>query len=201
MPRSAAQYKQIRKEKRELILDTALELFAEKGFHTTSVEQIAKKAGISKGLTYNYFESKNAILDAILKTGFDAIYAHFDIDNDGVLSYNEFEFFIRKSFIAMTENRSFWKLYFSLMMQPVVTETYINTYAETSANLSEMLIRFLTEQGSTDPMKDILMVSSLVKGAYLILVTSPGFFDENKFTDTILEGFQRIINHKNNATK
>ena len=201
MPRSAAQYKQIRKEKRELILDTALELFAEKGFHTTSVEQIAKKAGISKGLTYNYFESKNAILDAILKTGFDAIYAHFDIDNDGVLSYNEFEFFIRKSFIAMTENRSFWKLYFSLMMQPVVTETYINTYAETSANLSEILIRFLTEQGSTDPMKDILMVSSLVKGAYLILVTSPGFFDENKFTDTILEGFQRIINHKNNATK
>ena len=201
MPRSAAQYKQIRKEKRELILDTALELFAEKGFHTTSIEQIAKKAGISKGLTYNYFESKNAILDAILKTGFDAIYAHFDIDNDGVLSYNEFEFFIRKSFIAMTENRSFWKLYFSLMMQPVVTETYINTYAETSVNLSEMLIRFLTEQGSTDPMKDILMVSSLVKGAYLILVTSPGFFDENKFTDTILEGFQRIINHKNNATK
>ena len=201
MPRSAAQYKQIRKEKRELILDTALELFAEKGFHTTSIEQIAKKAGISKGLTYNYFESKNAILDAILKTGFDAIYAHFDIDNDGVLSYNEFEFFIRKSFIAMTENRSFWKLYFSLMMQPVVTETYINTYAETSANLSEILIRFLTEQGSTDPMKDIMMVSSLVKGAYLILVTSPGFFDENKFTDTILEGFQRIINHKNNATK
>ncbi len=201
MPRSAAQYKQIRKEKRELILDTALELFAEKGFHTTSIEQIAKKAGISKGLTYNYFESKNAILDAILKTGFDAIYAHFDIDNDGVLSYNEFEFFIRKSFIAMTENRSFWKLYFSLMMQPVVTETYINTYAETSSNLSEMLIRFLTEQGSTDPMKDILMVSSLVKGAYLFLVTSPGFFDENKFTDTILEGFQRIINHKNNSAK
>lgn len=201
MPRSAAQYKQIRKEKRELILDSALELFAEKGFHTTSVEQIAKKAGISKGLTYNYFESKNAILDAILKTGFDAIYAHFDIDNDGVLSYNEFEFFIRKSFIAMTENRNFWKLYFSLMMQPVVTETYMNTYSNTSVNLSEMLISFLKEQGSTDPMKDMLILSSLLKGAYLILVTSPGFFDENKFTDTILEGFQRIINHKNNSAK
>jgi AcrR family transcriptional regulator len=201
MPRSAAQYKQIRKEKRELILDSALELFAEKGFHTTSVEQIAKKAGISKGLTYNYFESKNAILDAILKTGFDAIYAHFDIDNDGVLTYNEFEFFIRKSFIAMTENRNFWKLYFSLMMQPVVTETYMNTYSNTSVNLSEMLISFLKEQGSTDPMKDMLILSSLLKGAYLILVTSPGFFDENKFTDTILEGFQRIINHKNNSAK
>lgn len=198
MPRSKEQYKQIREEKRELILDTALELFAEKGFHTTSVEQIAKKAGISKGLTYNYFESKNAILEAILKKGFDAIYAHFDTDNDGVLTYNEFEFFIRKSFAVMTENRSFWKLYFSLMMQPVVTETYINSYAGTQVKLSKMIIGFLTGQGSTDPMKDILIVSSLLKGAYLILVTSPGFFDEEKFVDTILEGFQRIINHKNN---
>ena len=201
MPRNEEQYRQIRFKKHELILNTALELFAEKGFHTTSIEQIAKKAGISKGLTYNYFESKNSILDAILKKGFDAIYAHFDLNHDGILTKDEFEFFIRKSFRVITENRSFWKLYFSLMMQPLVTETYINTYSDTSENLSKMLVRFLTEQGSTDPIKDILIVTSLLKGAYLILVISPGFFDEEKFVDTILEGFQRIINHQNNSSK
>lgn len=198
MPRSEIQYKQMREEKRELILNTALELFAEHGFHSTSVEQIAKKAGISKGLTYNYFESKKSILNEILKTGFDAIYANFDLNKDGILTYEEFEFFIRKSFAVMTENRSFWKLYFSLMMQPVVTETYMNDYREASVNLYNTLIRFLTDIGSTDAQKDILIVSSLLKGAYLIIVTSPGFADEEKYVDTILEGFQRIINHKNN---
>ncbi len=198
MPRSEIQYKQMREEKRELILNTALELFAEHGFHSTSVEQIAKKAGISKGLTYNYFESKKSILNEILKTGFDAIYANFDLNKDGILTYEEFEFFIRKSFAVMTENRSFWKLYFSLMMQPVVTETYMNDYREASVNLYNTLIRFLTNIGSTDAQKDILIVSSLLKGAYLIIVTSPGFADEDKYVDTILEGFQRIINHKNN---
>lgn len=198
MPRSEIQYKQMREEKRELILNTALELFAEHGFHSTSVEQIAKKAGISKGLTYNYFESKKSILNEILKTGFDAIYANFDLNKDGILTYEEFEFFIRKSFAVMTENRSFWKLYFSLMMQPVVTETYMNDYREASVNLYNTLIRFLTDIGSTDAQKDILIVSSLLKGAYLIIVTSPGFADEDKYVDTILEGFQRIINHKNN---
>jgi AcrR family transcriptional regulator len=198
MPRSEKQYKQIREEKRELILNTALELFAQQGFHSTSIEQIAKKAGISKGLTYNYFESKKSILDEILKTGFDAIYANFDLNKDGILTYEEFEFFIRKSFAVMTENRSFWKLYFSLMMQPVVTEAYMNDYREASVNLYNILIRFLTDIGSTDAQKDILIVSSLLKGAYLIIVTSPGFADEEKYVDTILEGFQRIINHKNN---
>ncbi|MGE0021215.1 MAG: TetR/AcrR family transcriptional regulator [Draconibacterium sp.] len=198
MPRSEKQYKQIREEKRELILNTALELFAQQGFHSTSIEQIAKKAGISKGLTYNYFESKKSILDEILKTGFDAIYANFDLNKDGILTYEEFEFFIRKSFAVMTENRSFWKLYFSLMMQPVVTEAYMNDYREASVNLYNILIRFLTDIGSTDAQKDILIVSSLLKGTYLIIVTSPGFADEEKYVDTILEGFQRIINHKNN---
>ena len=198
MPRSEDQYRQIREEKRVLILNTALDLFAAQGFHSTSMEQIAKKAGISKGLTYNYFTSKKEILDEILKTGFDAIYAHFDLDKDGILTYEEFEFFIRNSFRIMMENRSFWKLYFSLMMQPAVTETYKNDYSEKSVDLMKVIIRFLTDLGSTDPQKDLTIISSLLKGAYLIMVTSPEFTDEEKYVDAIFEGFQRIINHKNN---
>lgn len=198
MPRSIEQYEAIRKEKRELILDTALSLFAENGFHQTSIEQIARKAGISKGLTYNYFESKNAILDEILKKGFNAIYTHFDLNKDGLLTYSEFEFFIRESFNVISKNRNFWKLYFSIIMQPVVTETYFQNYSETSAELMNILIRFLTENGSENPSKDLFIISSLLKGAYLILVTSPVVMDEELFVNYIMEGFQRIINHKNN---
>lgn len=196
MPRSIGQYEAIRKEKRELILDTSLKLFAENGFHQTSIEQIAKKAGISKGLIYNYFESKNAVLDEILKKGFDAIYSHFDLNKDGILTYSEFEFFIRQSFKVISKNRDFWKLYFSLMMQPVVTATYIQNYSETSGGLMNMLIRFLTENGSENPSKDLFIISSLLKGAYLILVTSPVSMDEELFVNYIMDGFQRIINHK-----
>jgi len=198
MPRSIEQYEAIRKEKRELILDTSLKLFAENGFHQTSMEQISRKAGISKGLTYNYFESKNAVLNEILKKGFDAIYTHFDLNKDGILTFSEFEFFIRQSFNVISKNRNFWKLYFSIMMQPVVTETYIQSYSETSAGLMNMLIRFLTDNGSENPSKDLFIISSLLKGAYLILVTSPVEMDEELFINHIMEGFQRIINHKNN---
>jgi AcrR family transcriptional regulator len=44
------------------VLDAALDLFIEKGFAATRVEDIAKRAGISKGAVYLYFPSKEAII-------------------------------------------------------------------------------------------------------------------------------------------
>ena len=51
--------------KREAILDAALELFAERGFHGTAVPLVAKKAGVGAGTIYRYFESKEALVNAL----------------------------------------------------------------------------------------------------------------------------------------
>jgi len=49
------------------VLDAALELFIEKGFALTRVEDIAEKAGISKGSIYQYFPSKQALIEGLVK--------------------------------------------------------------------------------------------------------------------------------------
>ncbi|WDR04552.1 TetR/AcrR family transcriptional regulator [Devosia rhodophyticola] len=49
------------------VLDAALELFADQGFANTKVEQIAKRAGLSKGTVYLYFPSKQAIIEALVR--------------------------------------------------------------------------------------------------------------------------------------
>ena len=49
------------------ILNTALELFSTQGFEATSVSQIADAVGIRKASLYSHFESKQAILDALVK--------------------------------------------------------------------------------------------------------------------------------------
>ena len=49
------------------VLDAALALFVEKGFATTRVEDIAARAGLSKGAVYLYFASKEAILEGLVK--------------------------------------------------------------------------------------------------------------------------------------
>ena len=42
-------------QRREKLLDAAIEIFFQKGFHATRLEDIAKQAGLSKGISYLYF--------------------------------------------------------------------------------------------------------------------------------------------------
>ena len=52
---------------KERILQTALELFAQKGYEAVSVSDIAGALGLTKGALYRHFESKGAIFDSILR--------------------------------------------------------------------------------------------------------------------------------------
>jgi TetR/AcrR family transcriptional regulator, repressor of fatR-cypB operon len=52
-------------DKREAILQAALELFAEQGFYGTAVPQIAERAKVAAGTIYRHFESKEALVNAL----------------------------------------------------------------------------------------------------------------------------------------
>lgn len=54
-------------EKHKMIIDKAVVLFAEKGYHATSVQEIAENCGIAKGSFYNYFRSKEELLVSVFK--------------------------------------------------------------------------------------------------------------------------------------
>jgi TetR/AcrR family transcriptional regulator, fatty acid metabolism regulator protein len=52
-------------DKRRLILDAAVRVFARKGYHTCRVADIAEEAGVAHGLLYHYFRSKEELLETI----------------------------------------------------------------------------------------------------------------------------------------
>ena len=56
-----------RRDRREDILRASLHLFAERGFHGTSMRDIAREAGITEGLIYHYFASKRDLFRAIIE--------------------------------------------------------------------------------------------------------------------------------------
>jgi AcrR family transcriptional regulator len=56
----------LRRDRREDILQASLHLFAEKGFHGTSMRDIARSADITEGLIYHYFENKRDLFRAII---------------------------------------------------------------------------------------------------------------------------------------
>jgi len=55
-------------ERRELILAAAVRLFAERGYHETSMDEIAARAGISKAVVYDHFTSKRELYAVLLDT-------------------------------------------------------------------------------------------------------------------------------------
>ena len=56
-----------RSEKRDLILDAAIKVFASRGYHGSRVSDIAREAGIAYGLVYHYFKNKEEILSCIFQ--------------------------------------------------------------------------------------------------------------------------------------
>ena len=52
-------------EKRRLILDAAVRVFARQGFNQCRVSDIADEAGVAYGLVYHYFRSKDEVLDTL----------------------------------------------------------------------------------------------------------------------------------------
>ena len=54
-------------DKRRLILDAAVRVFARKGYHTCRVGDIAEEAGVAHGLLYHYFRSKEELLETIFR--------------------------------------------------------------------------------------------------------------------------------------
>ena len=54
-------------DKRALILDAAVRVFARKGYHASRVGDIASEAGVAHGLLYHYFDSKEQLLETIFR--------------------------------------------------------------------------------------------------------------------------------------
>lgn len=52
-------------DKREAIMEAALKLFTERGFHGTSTAQISKEAGIATGTLFNYFPTKEDLINSL----------------------------------------------------------------------------------------------------------------------------------------
>ncbi len=81
-PRSKKLSERMRMKTRKAILDASLELFAKHGFSGTSTAQIARKAGISKGLIFTQFRQKRDILYTIFEEQMDRVVPKILMDDD-----------------------------------------------------------------------------------------------------------------------
>jgi AcrR family transcriptional regulator len=186
-PKTAEQFEAIRESRKKQIMDTALKLFSENGFANTSISTIAKHAEISKGLLYNYFDSKEDLLVQLFDNGMEEMLTLFDRNHDGILTQDEFVYFINELFDLMKRKVLFYKLYFSVMMQPSVITLIEKRMLEIFGPFLAMLTAYYKNKGVKNPEAEALMIGALLDGVGFHYVMGPELYplDEVK---------QRIIN-------
>jgi AcrR family transcriptional regulator len=200
-PRTPSQFEEMREEKKNLIMDVALEHFSNIGFHPTTITHIARHAGISKGLMYNYFRSKEDLLASIINRSIADIYTYFNPDHDSHLTPDEFELFIRKIFHVLHEKRQFWKLLYRIMLQPGVYEKIFSEenmnisvsgvpLREFSENMAMLLTDYFERKKERagpdyDPRVELLMFSNAVKGFAMTSVFSAEQYQGDYFERVI----------------
>jgi len=188
-PRTPQQIDKIRKERRKAIMDTSLEVFSEYGYESASISMIAKKVGISKGLMYNYFESKEDLLTSLMTDGIDEMFSLFDPNKDGVLTKEEFTYFIDEIFNLMSRKRNFYKLYFALMMQPAVWKLFESKIEEVIAPFMKILVDYYTNKGAENPMLEAVLIGAIFDGIGFNYVFNPDLYPLDEVKKLVIERF------------
>lgn len=173
MPRSPEELERIREESRSKILDSALELFARRGFGATSVRMLSKHAGVSQGLLYNYFPGKRELLGAIFERGTAEVNETLAAAEAAAPS-EALAVLVEAAFEAVRANPDFWKLTYQVRMQADVLADVGPEIAARGRRIRGRLEELLVRSGADDAPVRATVLFAAIDGAAQHYVLDPG---------------------------
>lgn len=180
-PLTKEQFEAIREESKTKIIAVALQLFSKKGFDNTSISDIAKEAGISKGLTYNYFNSKDELLEATLLFILSNVVEVLEKGQHISDPFKRLEFFIRTNFELLKKEPDFWKMFVVLSLQLDKRSKAAKILKDYWGRLFENAINIFKEMGHENYLEMAYQYGAMMDGLSMqyILLNDPSFpFDE-----------------------
>ncbi|MDG1708774.1 MAG: TetR/AcrR family transcriptional regulator [Emcibacteraceae bacterium] len=136
---------------KEKIVKAALMLFSENGYHKTSISQIAKKADVSKGLTYNYFKSKEELLLYLID---EATNEMLSVSGDlkPSLNYEEtLEQTLEQFVLFLKQNKNYLTFQLSLLFQPDLRKIVIKPLQRRAEHLLRQTKAMFDKAGIDNP--------------------------------------------------
>ncbi len=188
-PRSKQQFEQIRHHRKTAIEKAAMELFAENGFTGVSISTIARKAGISKGLLYNYFDNKEALVKEIVLEGLRQMMEELDFDFQQELSEESFKKMIERNFILLKEKVSYWSLYIAVITQPAVISLVKDKIFELVGPFIATLSQYYAKKGIKNPEAHSLLLGAVLDGIAIDYMLSPTDYPIDDIKAIIIEKF------------
>ncbi len=162
-----------RENTRRKIISAAFELFSEKSYHDVSVEEIAKKAGLSKGGLFHYFPSKYELARTVLSDVMDKWLKRLERKTIDLPPEEKLRTLIDAVFELITENPKLSRFFLELYEESLKFNR-ANDWDTFYKKYIRSVSRLLCKAGIEEPEKKAILLGALVDGLALHHLLSGG---------------------------
>ncbi len=191
MPRTEEQFKEIREKTKQKILQNALVLFAEKGFKGTSINDIATAAGISKGLAYNYFESKYDLMVSVLRLleeEFSFLLKELNYEKD---PFKKLSIMLNATIDMLQKDEKFWALYMNFAFQSEVKEEAQKVMQNSLKMAFNVIENVFVEIGINNPKEESKILGAILDGISFHYIVDKENYPINEVKNYLLKIYSK----------
>lgn len=162
-----------KRETRKAIMQAAVQLFSEKGFEKTSIEELAKMANIGKGTVYSYFQTKSDILHAFCEDELDSLHNELTTNaNQDIPLLEQMVSLYMSEFHHITENREFARIFMQQTAFPRDVNIKHLEHEDSYLKLLFPLLERAQAKGELRKDLDLLYITGHFYGLYLLLLSA-----------------------------
>ncbi|GAA6616893.1 TetR/AcrR family transcriptional regulator [Scytonema sp. NUACC26] len=195
MPRTPAENDRIRRATTEQILKAAMSLFCEKGYYSTSIEDVAKQAQISKGLLYHYFKGKEDLLSAIVDMRINDVLEVMNAAAAKPTPTEQIRHIAEGALEDVRRKPEVFRFYLNLFTQPKfdpIVAKYSQKLMDEQARQFEVQTEMFTKLGVENPRERSLYFSSTLQGIMLMFSTYPQTFPLDRVKAQMIAEFCQV---------
>lgn len=180
------------------LLEGALKVFAKHGYHASSMAEIAKEAGLSKGLAYHYFASKEDLLVAIAERRLQQYLPLFKGLNEITDAEERFIFLIDFVFGELIEKTDELRFYNALYLHADGARAISKAMKKYQDQFDRQFLaeeKLLKDLGFANPALEAVFLRSLIQGISLEYMLGPTDYPLQQMKEMLLIRYKkRIIN-------
>lgn len=176
--------------KKEIILATALELFGERGYDSTSTSQIAKQAGVSEGLIFRHFTNKAGLLTAIMEDGVAQIAATMSAYKTADDPREAIAHHISQSLELIRTHEKFWRFATKVRFQSAVQETASATIDGTNQFIINNLSENFKKTGAARPELEALLLFAVIDAVCIHWLQNPAAYPLDDMKDLLIQKYR-----------
>ena len=152
---------------KQKIFNAAIKLFESQGYFATSIEQITSEAGVSKGLVYHYFKSKEELLSGLIVNTTGTMKSVAATLNSNTSIEESLSQFVDTFFGYLEGEKRFLKLQLTLMLMPELKEVVHGPVQHRADLLLQMLIDWFEQADIMEPKNKARLLLALLDGVAL----------------------------------